>query len=479
MFVAVNVLANQNYSLMKSKKAFFLFLFFILQFCVSAQQPCIELYKDMKDHYNITTEYQFRSYFHEMLSLDREQILKTSAISKDDFSLEGAYNAVSGFLSSASYDQSAMDNILRLKYNYEKGIQVGERDYNRFIIDVLDPEVAQKANECLEISYNAGRITQELENDALRASFEYQLALKKLELQIKDYETYKNNGFVISVTGNIETEFLLKIGWYPPNYTKDPVTINSAIISTSLKKIGIDRLTDGVKLFAGDEIQQHFVRIDDNEAFISVSVKSYPSSLEMKFPSRGGRAIPIGTIIASTLPFNQFSKETNNNPTGVFDAKYSKWAPADGRDVSGSYFEKYHVYVPDLRGQFIRGVNTMDLSFNTKYTNGHDTSPRKGVNDYSYQNDEIIEHNHGVDIKGRTSSDGEHSHKVSDVQIGGNGDVVPWGNGANREPKNRTTSKAPDHSHTIRLIGNTKNQGDGLETTVKNVAMYYYIKINN
>src|SRR5690348_12189222 len=74
----------------------------------------------------------------------------------------------------------------------------------------------------------------------------------------------------------------------------------------------------------------------------------------------------IGTIISSVLSYDSLCKAMNNESPSI-DNTRSSYVPCDGRTIMGSQLEKLtnqpgHDHItnaPDLRGRFIRGLNTM------------------------------------------------------------------------------------------------------------------------
>lgn len=162
------------------------------------------------------------------------------------------------------------------------------------------------------------------------------------------------------------------------------------------------------------------------------------------------QSTPLGTIITSTLKFDQFIKVTKDRKT--FNPKRSKWAPADGRSISLSDYHKLtsKSKSPDLRGQFVRGKNEFlnDGQQPSKPLNGKDVGERKEIDLYSYQTDAIKEHVHQVVVHWNTSHGGNRSY---------------GSNGVGNSTKVNTQG----------------NLNSGKETRPRNMSVYYYIKINN
>ena len=152
----------------------------------------------------------------------------------------------------------------------------------------------------------------------------------------------------------------------------------------------------------------------------------------------------LGRIIASALRFQDFSPIGNAEPAGNWSASSSTWAPADGRGVFGSAFENsgFGNKVPNLRGVFLRGINQFDPR-ETEPVSSAQADPDGVRAAGEFQPDDIKSHVHpGAMIAETTTSDqgAPSRHKVT----------------------NSTTT------------GST----GGPETRPKNVAVFFYIRIN-
>lgn len=161
------------------------------------------------------------------------------------------------------------------------------------------------------------------------------------------------------------------------------------------------------------------------------------------------KELPIGTIIASYLNFEQFNAATINNEksaTGVWSSSKSKWAPCDGRPIPMSKFQTVtsQLQVPDLRGMFLRGLNTFDPFQPVPAIASDKADPENRVVG-SFQVDNIKAHN----------------HTIPNPTVHAGSDQGPDGGGYNAWGRNAPTS----------------NVG-GAETRPKNIAIFYYIKIN-
>jgi hypothetical protein len=144
--------------------------------------------------------------------------------------------------------------------------------------------------------------------------------------------------------------------------------------------------------------------------------------------------LPIGTILPSMLDPNSFAAAVGDPP--VFDPVKSKWVLADGRDVTDSQYGKlFGNETPDLRGMFLRGMNVNGgQDPNQNRTAGHP----------------------------QTDAFKKHSHMLPISENEGNVWGVSWSvQGEFKGEHQRWT---------------TAEGGD--ETRPKNVAIYFYIRIN-
>jgi len=160
----------------------------------------------------------------------------------------------------------------------------------------------------------------------------------------------------------------------------------------------------------------------------------------------------VGDIKQSTLTEAQFK-------TAIGPSQESKWALADGRDVSTSEYARItgRTTIPDLRGAFLRmtGQNA-----NPNWIGGP-------LNDFQWDSTKLP----NTAFTGTTSTTGSHTHSwgIGSTQSKGGGDYEIV-NGWDRP---RTTGAAGDHSHTV-----TINGGGDTETRPKNYGVNFFIKIN-
>ena len=184
---------------------------------------------------------------------------------------------------------------------------------------------------------------------------------------------------------------------------------------------------------------------------------------------------PIGTIIASILPWGNMPKTFRRS-----------WIPADGRAVPDgsaysiirigiSQLEKFddefkdgRIHVPDLRGQFIRGLNVFDSSERDNVSS--DRQDLEGQrNAGHFQHDQILTHVH---------MDEGHSHgytRLKDEDVNAMGSPDPKDAGEHLEDVETRNGRAK-LGDPVSQSGKTEIHGP--ETRPRNVAVYYYIKIN-
>ena len=186
--------------------------------------------------------------------------------------------------------------------------------------------------------------------------------------------------------------------------------------------------------------------------------------------------IPVGTIIMSYLNWTEFQAITNNNANNTggpfWTSRYSKWSPADGRPVPNSKFQtaSSQSNVPDLRGTFLRGLNSFDPSDEPipLATSRKDPDARTRG---SYQADSLKSHNHG----GATGNDTpDHSHGFGGYPFGASYGGGNQAQNINTPPNGfyrQTDGANTRHTHPITADG-------GNETRPSNVAIFYYIRIN-
>ncbi|MBB4215570.1 hypothetical protein FHT79_002739 [Rhizobium sp. BK212] len=161
---------------------------------------------------------------------------------------------------------------------------------------------------------------------------------------------------------------------------------------------------------------------------------------------------PVGTVVSSVLPPPDFAKATGEQEGAALTVR--KWILADGRSVNGTAFAilTNDKPVPNLKGMFLRGINP-------------DTGRVPGS---------VEEYATALPMRskftGETNVVADHKHSGG-VSFGG--DQYEAGGNDYRAVGTTETGFAGAHQHTVEING-----GGDAETRPKNVAVYFYVKIN-
>jgi hypothetical protein len=152
-------------------------------------------------------------------------------------------------------------------------------------------------------------------------------------------------------------------------------------------------------------------------------------------------SLPVGSIVASLLPEDQFAKEVGDPPT--FDLNKSKWTLANGKPVSGTRYAELTKNAPvaDLRGVFLRGKNN-------GRADGRGNPQELTLGDF--QDDQLQDHVHEYNRGANTPSGTELYALPANTNAG--------------------TPRAPTN-----FIIQGKH---GDETRPRNVTVNYYVRIN-
>lgn len=164
---------------------------------------------------------------------------------------------------------------------------------------------------------------------------------------------------------------------------------------------------------------------------------------------RFARGIPIGSVIASTLPFDKFLQAVGEK--APYDSRRSNWAPADGRAVASQDYTALASTsnVPDLRGVFVRGLNVFDPGYSaTNPLGAAQADPDGDRRVGGLQADTVGPHSHPITTLGSWVA----------VHAGG-------------------THGVANHYWFGQNGSATQNNVGTTETRPKNVALFYYIRI--
>lgn len=175
-----------------------------------------------------------------------------------------------------------------------------------------------------------------------------------------------------------------------------------------------------------------------------------PGEMGPPGPAGASDSGAVGNIQASVLTPEQFATAVGD--ADAFDPVINKWVLADGRDITGSKLAELsgETLVPDLRGMFLRGLN-VGRADGLQDPDG--TNRRSG----DLQEDQFQGHG--------------HIHEV-----GSNGNAYSYGTFQGVYGTNYYAGPTRVlRPSTLDPYGDAKY---GTETRPKNVAVYYYIKIN-
>lgn len=184
--------------------------------------------------------------------------------------------------------------------------------------------------------------------------------------------------------------------------------------------------------------------------------------------------VPVGTVVASMISPKEFAELVGDSTN--FDTRTSNWVPVDGRSVAGSrYASAATSTVPDMRGMFIRGLNYSEKDL--VRTDGYaDSNSNRVVGSLQDDSTKLPNIDFILDSKGMHY----HLQGYDDTAISGKFGKADGGSNAGRYEhspdasaagnSSAKTNDSGDHTHII--------AGGDPETRPKNIALFYYIKIN-
>jgi len=242
---------------------------------------------------------------------------------------------------------------------------------------------------------------------------------------------------------------------YLPKEETDP----AGVVVTDLSVTGGGALQEPTKIQSGTALHrytgytQFFKRTEPKKDMAIQMDLEGRDSLNVIVPAvRSRDIVPVGAIIQSILPWPQYviAVEDQSN----YDPKTSQWAPCDARDIAGSRLQELtsRTNAPDLRGVFLRGLNSFAADEPASVDTDRKDPGGNREAGYSLQGHNVGEHGHtyrGGGSVGVTSAGGGSKRQGL------------WHDGDHDQVGERRTEKNPTS-----------------ETRPKNVALYYYIKIN-
>ena len=220
-----------------------------------------------------------------------------------------------------------------------------------------------------------------------------------------------------------------------------------------------------------------YIKIANSEAYLEISQNSIIISDEklhaVPYAIHSQNGAPTGTITA-------WIGTTTNIPAG--------WLYCNGQSIAtGSEYATLRNLigdnVPDLKAMFLRGSGNQTITF------GNENRDYTGTPVMTTQQDQIINHKHGVNLTADAS--GEHNHAIRRDShapggtISANDGYAMMSSNSYDEgfyPNNTNSVRNEDlmkydGEHTHQVTGNTGNSGDGNETRPVNYGVYWIIKI--
>lgn len=239
--------------------------------------------------------------------------------------------------------------------------------------------------------------------------------------------------------------------WGPQTFEKVPVVKGYFNVILGPNDADNHRITDA---FTSDLA---YLSISVNGG---LSIRPRQRILSAPYAMNAMNGVPVGTVMASMLNETEFTKATRDSE--ISEVSQRLWTLADGRNVTGSLYAsiKDTSSVPDLRGMFLRGINT-GRTDGWRDPDGERTAGAYQIFKTAFPRNSAF--------TGVTSTNGNHTHTV---QGSGFADTNPNGGVGRGYPETKTTSANGEHTHTVTITG-----GDN-ETCPANAAVYYYIKIN-
>nr|VFJ56780.1 MAG: hypothetical protein BECKFM1743A_GA0114220_101752 [Candidatus Kentron sp. FM]VFJ56890.1 MAG: hypothetical protein BECKFM1743C_GA0114222_101876 [Candidatus Kentron sp. FM]VFK11502.1 MAG: hypothetical protein BECKFM1743B_GA0114221_101866 [Candidatus Kentron sp. FM] len=267
------------------------------------------------------------------------------------------------------------------------------------------------------------------------------------------------------------------------------------------------RIRQGTIFYKNTEYLQSFERTDIKKAItIQLDFESRPGVEILVAALRPQDIIPVGTMIQSILPWDKYVEAVNDEAKCQPDANKpntSLWAPCDGRDITGSGLAGLwagHTNAPDLRGVFLRGLNQFvpddELTGLVDAVSGEqkDLGSKREAGVLA-QPDTVGGHRHEFAANKKPAPPPQPStepprrpsylpegfdHRMRSVAI------TPPDSGF--LPRSITRSTPPVGADIVHLFETPRYPHDrnyptgdynpGGETRPRNIAVYYYIKIN-
>lgn len=292
---------------------------------------------------------------------------------------------------------------------------------------------------------------------------------KCLDICVDYVKLINKNGLRVIAIVESQDIVTLSIEWNS-SPADQPITISSADYTNGTALHG-KKLSKGKRINDGQIIIETIKRRPNKDLTIVVNFEGGSiGSVKKTLPAVNNSlnyGLPVGTIISSVLDWDSYHMLLEKKGSSHWVADKSKWAPADGRSVAGSYYAKKtkKLKVPDLRGIFLRGLNSFDPFYNTKPISPNQIiAENNNLSVGEFQDDAIINIK-GSFIGSNINQTGKNAFTGIDHP---NGLINNWNH-----------SKY-DHRGKEFIFDSSKAKGVKVakENRPKNVSLYYYIKIN-
>nr|VFK51215.1 MAG: hypothetical protein BECKTUN1418E_GA0071001_100539 [Candidatus Kentron sp. TUN]VFK57473.1 MAG: hypothetical protein BECKTUN1418F_GA0071002_11175 [Candidatus Kentron sp. TUN] len=430
-----------------------LFLLLLLPALSQASAPLDycdrQLGYEIKSIYNIQDLHLYRGYLREILNYSHEAL--QGYVDANDGSIPVPLPIAKDILQAEKADAETKRLLdeLRARYSSSPDLSLGSRDFEVFASRVLAPDTVAKWDRC-------------------------KITCKECRANVGN----KQNGVAYRILGQENETFAVTFTYLPERAT-DPVAVvvtGVTVIKGAAQEPTI--LERGAIFHRYTDYTQTFQRADPEEdVAIKIDLEDRPGLEILVTDSESDDASPVGTIVASMLRWEKFAEVAGDKVIVIdgkqtFDPKHHRWAPCDGRDIAGSELAKHipanntpgslPYTAPDLRGVFLRGLNRF-AEDNPEFIFPEQKDPGEKQNDGSLvvrteagilQGDNVGAHEHtfkGEGAKGMANAD----HDKDDI------DKAWYGGEDYQQEKERRTIKGPTG-----------------ETRPRNVAVHYYIRIN-
>nr|VFJ54064.1 MAG: hypothetical protein BECKFW1821B_GA0114236_10173 [Candidatus Kentron sp. FW] len=424
------------------KKLGFLAVLFLLPFlsaCTDdSSADCNRIIEQgIKDAYGIQTLDAYREALREVLNHSHEEL--TRYANTKDGSIAVPLSIVEAILRVEASRPEVKEFLdgLRTKYSADPDLVLDNLDFDALGSIILHGKLVTAWSQC-----GAGVAEEGVAVQGLAA---------------------EGDDIIYRINGEENEIFSITFTYLPKGQT-DPILVQVAyltVIGGGVQHVPI-RIKEGTNFHRHEDYTQLFKRTDPKKDItIQLDLKGRPG-IEIAVPAlKPQDIIPVGTVVQSMLPWDEYVEAVNDEEDydpDATDPYANKWAPCDGRTIEGSYLAGLwnKNKAPDLRGVFLRGLNEFDYNESDFVDPVSDEQKDPDWNERTeagiFQKDNVGGHEHTYK-GGRAENWAKTGHGDDSKDI--------WHGGDMPQEALRPTVDNPTG-----------------ETRPKNVAVYYYIKIN-